>query len=106
MSDDIDVLAGYLGRAIRALRQIEDGPQLASQLEVLQEAEGTYLPRLRAAAVKVDLSLRHVEAILGTLESAARTRDVTAAVTHSTAMMSALPGDPTKGLRPPKPRKP
>jgi hypothetical protein len=104
MSDDFDLLGGYIGRAKDAVAPFAEKPQARLQLEALVEAEGPYVANLRMANVKVHLSLKHIEAILGSLESAARRQDLTGVILHSTALMSALPGDPTKGLRPPAPK--
>jgi hypothetical protein len=104
MSDDFHLLGVYVRRAKNAVAPFAQEPQVQPQFEAIAEAEGSYLARLRAANVHVGPSLKHIEIILDALESAAREQDVTGVISQSTALMSALPGDPTKGLRPPTPK--
>jgi hypothetical protein len=104
MSDDFDILSALLGRAIEALAKLSRRPDIGVHLEALERTRGDYVPELRKANVNVALSLRHIEAVLGTLESSVRLLDVDQAIRSSTAMMSALPGNPTTGMRPPKPK--
>ncbi|HKO09242.1 MAG TPA: hypothetical protein VJ487_16155 [Alphaproteobacteria bacterium] len=106
MSDDVDALGAYLKRAKRAVARFAGEPQIRPHFETLKEAEAPYMEKLRTAKVKVGPKLRRIEMIVGTLEGAARSRDIAGVTANLIELMSALPGGPVRGLPPPKPRIP
>ena len=104
-SDNLETLQLHLKRARTAVRSFPADADVVAHDEALGEASGAYLKELRRRKFVLEAAhLTQLESLVVAIESDAARHDLVGVLAHSTALLSAMPGDPTTGMKPPQPR--